>query len=120
MDDHPFGLVDHQKVCILIDDVQRDLLRYSLDGLCVGDLQQDDIPCLEPQALGRGLAVAEHMALRHKALQGAAGKAGVLAAQKAVDALACALGFHDIFTLLHGLLLLRALFRILVQLLPGK
>ena len=30
---------------------------------------------------------------------------------------ACALGFYDIFTLLHGLLLLRALFRILVQLL---
>ena len=65
VDDHPFGLVDHQKVCILIDDVQRDLLRHSLDGLCVGDLQQDDIPCLELQALGRGLAVAEYMALSH-------------------------------------------------------
>ena len=65
VDDHPFGLVDHQKVRILIDDVQRDLLRHSLDGLCVGDLQQDDIPCLELQALGRSLTVAEHMALSH-------------------------------------------------------
>ena len=117
VDDHPFGLVDHQKVRILIDDVQRDLLRHSLNGLCIGDLQQDDIPCLELQALGRSLTVAEHMALRHKALQGAAGKAGILAAQEEVNALACTLGFHDIFTLLHGLLLLRALFRILVQLL---
>lgn len=65
VDDHPFGLVDHQKVRIFIDDVQRDLLRHSFDGLCIGDLQQDDIPCLELQALGRGLAVAEHMALSH-------------------------------------------------------
>lgn len=71
-------------------------------------------PRLELQALGRGLAVAQHMTFGHKGLQRTAGEAGVLAAQKAVDALARTLGFDDKFTLFHGSLLLCA---VLVQLL---
>ena len=49
------------------------------------------------------------MTLSHEALQRTAGKAGVLPAEEAVDALARGLRFHDKFTLFHGLPLLRGL-----------
>ena len=109
VDDHALGLVHHQKVVVLVHDVQRDVLRHSLDRLCVRNFQQDGVPRLELEALGDAFAVAEHMTLRHEALQRTAGKAGVLPAEKAVDALACGLRLHDKFTLFHGLLLLRGL-----------
>ena len=103
---HALGLVDHQQVGILVDDVQRDILRHGLDGLCVRDLQQHGVSCLEFQTFGHSLAVALHMTLGHQRLQRRAGQAGVLAAEKAVDALPGSLLLYDKFTLFHGLLLL--------------
>ena len=82
---HALGLVDHQQMGILVDDIQRDILRHGLDGLCVRDLQQHGVSCLEFQAFGHSLAVALHMTLGHQRLQRRAGQAGVLAAEKAVD-----------------------------------
>ncbi len=108
--DHALGLVDHQQVVVLVDDIQRDILRHGLDGLCVRDLQQDGVPCLQLEAFGHQFAVAQHMALCHKRLQRPAGKAGVLAAEKAVDALTGSLLLYDKFTLFHSLLLLSGIF----------
>ena len=68
MDHHALGFVDHQQVLILIHDVQRDVLRHRFNGFCIRDLQQDDVPCLELEAFGRGPAVAQHMPGRHQPL----------------------------------------------------
>ena len=68
VDDHALGLVHHQKVVVLVHDVQRDVLRHSLDRLCVRNFQQDGVPRLELEALGDAFAVAEHMTLSHEAL----------------------------------------------------
>ena len=86
VDDHALGLVHHQKVVVLVHDVQRDVLRHSLDRLCVRNFQQDGVPRLEFEALGDAFSVAEHMTVSHEALQRTAGKAGVLPAEEAVDA----------------------------------
>ena len=66
---HALGLVDHQQMGVLVDDLQRNILRHGLDGLRVRDLQQHGVPCLELQAFGHGLAVTLHMPLGHQRLQ---------------------------------------------------
>ena len=116
MHHHAFGLVDHQQMLVLIDDFQRDVLRHGLNGLCVRNFQKDGVARLELQAFGDQLAVAQHMTVGHQRLQSRPGKAGVLAAQKAVDALACRLLLHHKFKLFHGSLLLRGLPVLSVQL----
>ena len=65
---HALGLVDHQQVGVLIHDIQRDLLRNGLDGLCVRDLQQHSVPCFQLETFGHGLAVALHMAVSYQCL----------------------------------------------------
>ena len=104
---HALGLVDHQQVGVLIHDIQRDLLRNGLDGLCVRDLQQHGVPCFQLETFGHGLAVALHMAVSYQCLQRRAGQASVLTAEEAVNALARRLLLHHKFTLFHGLRLLR-------------
>ena len=65
---------------VFIDDIQRDILRHCLNGLCIRDLQQNGIACFQLEAFGDLFSIAEHMALCYKSLQSTAGKAGILAA----------------------------------------
>ena len=102
MDHHPLGLVDHQQVPILIDDVQRDILRDGRDGGGVGDLHQDGVPRFQLAVFGRRLAVGQNVPFGDQVLQRAAGQAGVLPGQKAVDPLAGVLGLNGKLTLFHG------------------
>lgn len=95
----PLGLLT-TRVRILKHDVQRDLLRHGFTGPGVRDLQQDDVAGLELQALDRGLPL--HSTCRSPPAPARLRERLVSSPLKAVDALACALRFHDKFTLFHG------------------
>src|SRR5256886_7500196 len=43
VDDHAGGLVDDRDVVVLVNDVQRDLLRAGLHDIRLGDLEVDDV-----------------------------------------------------------------------------
>ena len=47
MHDHAARLVDDDDVAVLVEDGERDILRQDLDGLCLRQMEDDFLPCLQ-------------------------------------------------------------------------
>jgi hypothetical protein len=67
MDDEPRGLLDHQQVLVLGDDVER-LVGWLKGRGLVRKLELELLAALEPMALRPSLAVHEHCTFAHEAL----------------------------------------------------
>jgi hypothetical protein len=83
--DHARGLVQHDYVVILVDDIERDRLSRGVRDVSLRDLELDDIPY--PHAVGGigGPAVDEHeVALDQPRCSGAAEVVGMLG-EKAIQ-----------------------------------
>ena len=88
MHDHPLGFVDDEQVFVLIDDVERDILRLRFDRLRVGQRQRDGVAGGDLVFFVGRRAVAQHLPLFNQRLQRAAGKLPRLRGQPAVQPLA--------------------------------
>ena len=91
VDNHPLRLVDHQKVVILIDNIQRDVLGYGLDGLRVEQVNGIDSTGKDLFLFVDRRAVPRHKALLHQPLQRTAGQCRALPCQPGIQA-ACVTG----------------------------
>ncbi len=89
MHDQPGGLVDHEDVAVLVDDVQLDLFRRDPDGL-LRRLRADlDVLAAQNLVLGSQLlAVDEHLAGLDPFLDAGAGKVAQQLGQHLIQALA--------------------------------
>ena len=91
VDDHSFGLVDDQKVFVLIDDVQRDVFRLQLQRFRLRQGEGNLHPGCYPQVFvlfaGRA-AVHLHLPAFDQLLGKAAGQIGALFGNPAVQTLA--------------------------------
>ena len=77
---HSLGLVYHQKVIVLIHDLNGNILRRRAQGLCIRQLQPDALPGPELQIFGRRRLLAAHAALFQQLLHRTARELQLLAA----------------------------------------
>ena len=86
VDDEALRLIDDEHVPVLIDNVERDILRGGLDGPRLRQSDGVDGPGLRARVFPHGRAAAGHAALSEQALHGAAGQLRQAARQKDVHA----------------------------------
>ena len=80
MDDHAAFFVDNNDVGVLIENIQRDILRHDIDGLRLWhDQQKPHAAFCLPGCLSFDLAVDEQRALFHQRRNSRSGKRRLLA-----------------------------------------
>ena len=86
VDDEALRLIDDEHVPVLIDDIERDILRGGLDGPRLRQGDGVDGPGLRARVFPHGRAAAGHATLSEQALHGAAGQLRQAARQKDIHA----------------------------------
>ena len=99
VNDHAARLVDDDDVAVLIEDVERDILRQDLDGLRLRQVEGDFLPRLQLVVRLAHAATDERLPLRDDLLDMRARERGLHAREEAVEALAvlvCCIHFRRI------------------------
>ena len=96
VDNHPFGLVDNQKVIVFIHNVQRNVFRLKFQRFRLRQRHENRIPCLLSVVFGDGSAVDRHIPMLHPVLQGRTCQTkGILSGKPLVQAFPIRLRRHE-------------------------
>jgi hypothetical protein len=85
VDDHARGLVDDCDVLVLVNDVERDRLSPDFDGICLRNLELDDVTSRDTVRRVRGVPVDQRQVAFDEASGGRAAEVRCMLGQEPVQ-----------------------------------